>query len=62
METARALDTLLRESLHALVISPIEESLMDPYYFYGTDNHLSTEGAAIHTAQVIGYLKKILID
>ena len=62
VETARALDTLLRESLHATVISPIEDSLMNPYYFYGTDNHLSTEGAAIHTAQVIGYLKKVLID
>ncbi|MGN0999983.1 MAG: hypothetical protein ACI4PO_10560 [Faecousia sp.] len=60
VETARALDTLLRESLHAAVISPIEDSLMDPYYFYGTDNHLSTEGVSIHTDQVIGYLKNTL--
>lgn len=60
VETAQLLDTLLRESLHATVISPIEDSLMDPYYFYGTDNHLSTEGVSIHTDQVIGYLKNTL--
>ena len=52
------LDTLLRDRLHAEVISPIESSLMDPLYFFATDNHLSTEGTVLHTAQVIEYLRR----
>lgn len=59
-DTIRALDELLRGQLHATVISPIEDSLMDPLYFYGTDNHLSTNGVKIHTQQVIEYLKNAL--
>ncbi len=53
------LDAFLRDNLHVPVISPIGESLMDPLYFYATDNHLSTEGAEIYTSLVIGYLKAI---
>lgn len=59
-ESIQALDALLRRELHATVISPIEDSLMDPLYFYGTDNHLSTNGVKIHTQQVIEYLKATL--
>lgn len=59
-ESIQTLDELLRTELHATVISPIEDSLMDPYYFYGTDNHLSTEGVSIRTRQVIEYLKAAL--
>ena len=33
---------------------------MDPLYFYATDNHLSTEGAKIHTDQVIDDLRRAL--
>ena len=33
---------------------------MDPLYFYGTDNHLSTEGVQIHTRRVIGDLRAAL--
>ncbi len=55
--TIAQLDAYLRENLHVPVISPIDESLMDPLYFYGTDNHLSTEGVEIYTSLVIGYLK-----
>ena len=56
----RALDEALRQRLHAPVISPIEDSLMDAFYFYGTDNHLTTEGAEIHTQAVIEDLKNVL--
>ena len=54
------LDALLRQRLHAPVISDIRSSLMDPLYFYATDNHLSTEGAEIHTTQVIDDLRRTL--
>lgn len=56
-KTIAQLDVFLRGNLHVPVISPIAESLMDPLYFYGTDNHLSTAGVEIYTALVIGYLK-----
>ena len=56
------LDALLRSSLIVPVISPIEDSLMAPVYFYGTDNHLSTNGVAVHTEQIIGYLRQSLED
>ena len=59
-QTAQALDALLRQRLHAQVISPIEDSLMDPLYFYATDNHLSTNGVKLYTAQVIAYLEAAL--
>ena len=54
------LDKLIRGTLHVEVISPIEDSLMDPLYFYGTDNHLSTEGVDLHTRQVIEDLRRAL--
>ena len=59
-QSVAELDALIRGTLHAGVISPIEDSLMDPLYFYGTDNHLSTEGVEIHTRQVIGDLRRAL--
>ena len=54
------LDALLRQRLRAPVISDIRSSLMEPLYFYATDNHLSTEGAKIHTDQVIDDLRRAL--
>ena len=59
-ESIKNLDQMLREKLHATVISDIQDSLMDPLYFYGTDNHLSTEGTALRTRQVISYLQSVL--
>ena len=39
------------------VISDIEDSLVSGVWLYGTDNHLSTEGAAIRTGRIIRELK-----
>ena len=39
------------------VISEIEDSLVSGTYLYGTDNHLSTEGVALRTRQIIRDLK-----
>lgn len=55
---ARAeLDAYLREKLCVPIISQIEDSLWSGNYLYGTDNHLSTEGVAIHTMRLIPLIK-----
>lgn len=59
-EAIAALDAFLRTHIHAAVISSIQDSLMDPCYFYATDNHLSTEGVAVRTRQVIEDLRTAL--
>lgn len=59
-DSITALDKALRSNLHIPVISSIESSLMEPLYFFETDNHLSTEGVRIHTVQVIKDLRKAL--
>lgn len=51
------LDAWLRENLCVPVISDIEDSLVSGTYLYGTDNHLSTEGVALRTRQIIQDLK-----
>lgn len=50
------LDEYLRKGLCVPVISTLESSLMPGRYFYGTDNHLSTNGVQLHTRQVIADL------
>lgn len=59
-EKVAALDAIVRQKLHAQVLGTAEDSLMDAYWFYGTDNHLSTEGAERHTSQVIEWMKEAL--
>ena len=56
----KVLEEAFRERLNVPVISSMEDSLMDAFYFYGTDNHLTTEGAAIHTKAVIADLQRAL--
>lgn len=59
-ESIATLEQMLQNTLHANIISSIDTSLMDPLYFHGTDNHLSTEGVQIHTTQIIEDLRPIL--
>lgn len=61
-EAIEALDDLFARRLHAKIISSAADSILDPLYFSGTDNHLSTEGVAIHTQAVIGYLTAALSE
>ena len=56
-EARAGLDAWLRESLAAPVISELEASLMPGRYFWGTDNHLSTEGSYLRTCVMIEDLK-----
>lgn len=44
------------------VISELEDSLYSGIYMYGTDNHLSTEGVAIRTEQLIKELREYITD
>lgn len=48
-----ALHDYLKDVLEVPVISSLEESLYPGRYFYGTDNHLSTEGVRIRTERII---------
>ena len=57
-----ALDAWLRESLHAEVISPIEDSLYPGRYLFGTDNHLSTDGVSIRSERIRRDLEEVLDD
>lgn len=56
-ESIEALDEWLRAGLEIPVITRLSDSLMPGRYFYGTDNHLSTNGVALRTAQVISGLQ-----
>ena len=54
------LAALFDEKLHAQIITPLKDCLMDAYWFYGTDNHLSTSGVQLRTRKVIEALKPAL--
>ena len=56
-EARAELDRYLRENLCVPIITELKDSLWSGVYLYGTDNHLSTEGAAIHTKRVIAAFK-----
>lgn len=55
-QAVAALDAYLRENLCVPILTALSDSLMPGRYFSGTDNHLSTEGVALRTAQVIDAL------
>ena len=56
-EAVATLDAYFRENLCVPVLSDLQASLMPGRYFYGTDNHLSTNGVALRTAQVLAELQ-----
>lgn len=45
------------KDLTTLHLSAAEPPVYSGTYLYGTDNHLSTEGVAIHTDRIIAALK-----
>ena len=47
------LNAYFRRTLHARVISNIEDSLFSGIYLFETDNHLSTEGVGMYTQRII---------
>lgn len=55
------LDIYLRNNLNSPIISPIADSLINAFYFYNTDNHLSTDGVEKRTKNLINDLEKVLI-
>ena len=50
-------EKLIQGTLSVPVISEMEDYFYSGIYFYEIDNHLSTEGAQMRTAQLIGDLK-----
>ena len=56
-EARRALHRYLKEHLCVPVISDIEDSLYSGVCFYLIDSHLSSEGAALRTRQVVQDLR-----
>lgn len=55
-EAVAALDAYFKANLNIPILSNLQDSLLPGRYFYGTDNHLSTNGVAMRTAQVIAEL------
>ena len=55
-EARRALDAWFREALCVPVLTDLESSLVSGRYLCGTDNHLSTEGVALRTAEIVAAL------
>lgn len=56
LEARKALDAYFHETLCVPVLGDIEDSLVSGVYLYGTDNHLSTEGVALRTQDIIAEL------
>ena len=59
-EAVAALDEYFRQNLNVTFLTSLRDSLLPGRYFYGTDNHLSTNGVTMRTAQVIDALTKQL--
>ena len=55
-EAVAALDEYFRENLDVTILTPLQDALLPGHLFYGTDNHLSTNGVSMRTAQVIAAL------
>ncbi|MBQ9306650.1 MAG: hypothetical protein IJ229_01895 [Clostridia bacterium] len=56
-ENIRLTEEKLRAHLHVPMLSSVTDSLLPALYFYGTDNHLSTEGSALYTQDLIEQLR-----
>ncbi|MCH5158615.1 MAG: hypothetical protein J1F33_05410 [Clostridiales bacterium] len=56
-ESIARLDAVMRERLCVPVISHARDAILDPLYFYGTDNHLSTNGVKLWSKKTISELK-----
>lgn len=55
-EARAELGAYFRETLCVSVLGDVESSLVSGVYLYGTDNHLSTEGVALRTRDIIAEL------
>lgn len=55
-EAVAALDEYFRNNLDIPILTALQDSLLPGRYFFGTDNHLSTNGVALRTEQVAAAL------
>ncbi len=49
----RSFEKTVGETLHCTVISSLEDYVMDPEYFYNSNQHLNSEGAALRTRMLL---------
>ena len=61
-EELEAFERYVTEGITIPVLLPQSEALVSGPYLYGTDNHLSTNGVALHTARVIAALQRVLTE
>lgn len=60
-ESIKELGEYLGKNIDMPFLSSIDECLIDPLYFFATDNHLSTEGVQKRTDRIIARLSEYLI-
>lgn len=56
-ESISALEEAVKTHLDVPVLNGAHDAIMDPKYFFDTDNHLNTDGAALHSLKTIEQLK-----
>ncbi len=59
-ESVKELGEYLETNIDMPFLNTINDCLLDPLYFYGTDNHLSTDGANIRSKEFVKSLKTYL--
>ncbi|MCR5491579.1 MAG: hypothetical protein K6F32_05580 [Bacilli bacterium] len=60
LEERNKLEALINEKLDLPIMGELEESLYQAKYFYLIDNHLTNDGARIHTEKLIANLKPLI--
>ena len=56
-QSIAALEEAVKAHLDVPVLNGAHDAIMDPKYFFDTDNHLNTDGAALHSLKTIEQLK-----
>ncbi|MGD9559416.1 MAG: hypothetical protein AB7V55_02285 [Oscillospiraceae bacterium] len=55
-----ALESALHEKLALPILGRMQDAMMDGAYFYDSNNHLTTEGARLYSAHLIGLLEEAM--
>ena len=61
-QSISALEEAVRNNLDAYILNSAHDVILEPKYLFDTDNHLSTEGAKMHSEKIIAQLKDAMED
>lgn len=61
-QSIAALEEAVKNNLDAYILNSAHDVILEPKYFFDTDNHLSTEGAKMHSDKIIAQLKNAMED